>query len=148
MYTFWKRSVPPPALSTMGAPGREVCTTRRSTVSTPLDALVLMNDPTYVEAARGLAQRMLRAEGMTARQRIAYGFHIVTSRRPADAELNVLEQILTAQRERFAGNAEAANELISVGESAPDSRFGADLLASYTVIASMLLNLHEAISRG
>ena len=83
MYTFWKRTAPPPEMITFDAPDREKCAARRTITNTPLQALVLLNDVTYVEAARALAQRMLLEGGKTADKRLEYGFHIGTAREPA-----------------------------------------------------------------
>ena len=82
MYTFWKRTCPPPSLATFDAPDRETCTVRRSRTNTPLQALVLMNDPTYVEASRKLAERMMKEGGATAEERIAFAFQLATARPP------------------------------------------------------------------
>jgi hypothetical protein len=92
MYTFWKRTCPPPSLATLDAPDRETCTVRRSRTNTPLQALVLMNDPTYVEAARKFAERILREGGNTTASRLAFAFQSVTSRPPTGAELAVLSR--------------------------------------------------------
>src|SRR5690606_14031707 len=97
MYTFWKRTVPPASLSTFDAPDREVCTVRRLRTNTPLQALVLMNDPTYVEAARKLAERMMTEAGSTPRERVTFAFRLLTARRPTERELAVLERIYHEQ---------------------------------------------------
>src|SRR5204863_774860 len=89
MYTFWKRTSPPPTLITFDAPDREVCTVRRSRTNTPLQALVLMNDPTYVEASRKLAERMLHHSSSTD-ERLRFAFRLATARLPSAAELGVL----------------------------------------------------------
>ena len=86
MYTFWKRTVPPASLATFDAPDREKCTARRALTNTPLQALVLMNDPTYVEAARALAQRALREGGKDVDSRLAYAFRLATARKPTGKE--------------------------------------------------------------
>src|SRR5206468_10958199 len=90
VYTYWKRSLPHPAMRNFDAPFRETCVVRRARTSTPLQALNLLNDPTYVEAARLLAQRMMREGGMTPKSRIRHGFRLVTGREPRAGELSVL----------------------------------------------------------
>src|SRR5919197_3157373 len=92
MYTFWKRTCPPPALATLDAPDRETCVVRRSRTNTPLQALVLMNDPTYVEAARKLAERLLTEAGPAPEERITLAFRLTTARKPSAAELAVLKK--------------------------------------------------------
>src|SRR5207249_3995316 len=89
MYTFWKRTSPPPTLVTFDAPDRETCTVRRSRTNTPLQALVLMNDPTYVEASRKLAERLM-TEAKTTEERITLAFRLTTARRPTERELALL----------------------------------------------------------
>src|SRR5207248_6456988 len=90
LYTYWKRSVPHPAMLTFDAPFRETCTVRRARTTTPLQALNLLNDPTYVEASRFLAQRMMREGGATPEGRIRRGFRLATGREPRGAELRAL----------------------------------------------------------
>ena len=100
MYTYWKRTSPPPTLATFDAPDRETCTVRRSRTNTPLQALVLMNDPTYVEASRKLAERIMTEAGRLDDARIAFAFRLATARTPDREEAGVLEQIFerTARR--------------------------------------------------
>src|SRR5205823_11719047 len=93
MYTVWKRTVPPPSLSLFDAPDREKCTARRAVTNTPLQALVLMNDPTYVEAARALAEKMIREGGADPAKRIRYAFRLATAREPDAKELQVLRNM-------------------------------------------------------
>src|SRR5262249_22712444 len=95
MYTFWKRTSPPPTLATFDAPDRETCTVRRARTNTPLQALVLMNDPTYIEASRKLAERMMTEAASTA-ERIILAFRLATARAPSENEMSVLEKIFTA----------------------------------------------------
>ena len=90
MYTFWKRTVPPASLATFDAPDREKCTARRGQTNTPLQALALLNDPTYVEAARALAQRALLEGGKDEKSRLAYAFRLATARKPTGKEIGVL----------------------------------------------------------
>lgn len=147
IYTYWKRSVPPPNMLTFDAPNRETCTVRRQRTNTPLMALVLMNDPTYVEAARALAERMMTAGGYLPRQRAVFGFRLATGRRPQPGELDVLLQVYEDQRLVFSEDPVAARKLLSVGESKPRSELEAMDLAAWTTVMSMILNLDETISK-
>lgn len=144
MYTFWKRSVPPPSLDTFGAPNREVCTVRRRPTNTPFHSLVLMNDPAYVEAARALAERMIRKTGND-RKRIEFGFRSVVSRIPTDDEVAVLLRLLKQQRSKYTTELNDAEILIAVGEHRADSSLDRVELASWTIVAATLVNLHEAL---
>ena len=148
MYTFWKRTAPPPSLVTFDAPDRETCVVRRARTNTPLQALVLMNDPTYVEASRKLAERMLTEGGETVEQRIAFGFRLATARLPRDREVDVLKNVLQRQREIFRQNAEAATRLLAVGEAPRNDKLDAAELAAWTMAASTILNLDETLTKG
>src|SRR5438128_10460517 len=96
MYTFWKRTCPPPTLATFDAPDREVCTVRRPRTNTPLQALILMNDPTYVEAARKLAERLM-TEASAPDQRIAFAYRLLLARAPKPGELAILQKVYDSQ---------------------------------------------------
>jgi len=145
LYTYWKRSVPPPNMSALDAPNREVCTVRRQRTNTPLMALVLLNDSTFVEAARGLAARVIRQARPDARARLA--FVLVTARVPDADELAVLRDLLAEQSARFRGNPAAAKALLGVGESPRDETLDAVEHAAWTTVCSVILNLDEAITR-
>jgi hypothetical protein len=147
MYTFWKRTSPPPTLSTFDAPDREVCTVRRARTNTPLQALVLMNDPTYVEAARKLAERVLGQSGTTD-ERLSHMFEVVLARPPRERELAVLQRILEQQLAAFGADSAAALKLLAVGESPRDERFPLADLAAWANVASVVLNLDEAVTRN
>jgi hypothetical protein len=150
MYTFWKRTVPPPTMSTFDAPDRETCTVRRSRTNTPLQALVLLNDPTYVEAARKLAERVIREGGSTPDDRIAYAFRLPLARKPRPDETTKLKQLLEAQlaHYRSSAGAAAAAKLLAVGESPRDEKLDAVELAAWTTITSVILNLDETVTKG
>ena len=146
MYTFWKRTVPPPALTTFDAPDREKCTARRTVTNTPLQALVLLNDPTYVEAARFLAARTLTEGGQTPAGRINFAFRLATGRVPDAQERAVLlgyEQEALADYRLHPGEATA---LLSVGASRCSPKLNQSELAAWTTVASMILNLDETIT--
>ena len=148
MYTFWKRSCPPPSLVTFDAPDRETCTVRRERTNTPLQALVLLNDPIYVETARGLAQRTIQEGGNSNRDRIEYAFRIVTGRRPTAAELAILLEELQQRLHAFSLDPQTAERLLDVGESKADKKIKTEELAAWTMVARLLLNLDEAITKS
>jgi hypothetical protein len=147
MYTFWKRTVPPPSLSTFDAPDREKCTARRSVTNTPLQALVLLNDPTYVEAARALAQRTLTEAPKDPAKRVAYAFRLATERKPASRESKVLRNLAREELLHYRRDPEAAEKLLRVGESPFDQKLDASELAAWTTVASTILNLDETITK-
>ena len=147
MYTFWKRTVPPPGMTTFDASSRETCIVRRASTNTPLQVLALLNDVTYVEAARKVAQRMMIEGGSTAAERIQYGFRLVMSRHPSDEELGGLLAAQARYLSRYTADEKAADDLLALGESAPDKTLSATDLAAYTVVASVILNLDETLTR-
>jgi hypothetical protein len=148
MYTFWKRTSPPPSLATFDAPDRETCTVRRARTNTPLQALVLMNDPTYVEAARKLAELVMTAGGPSPDDRIAFAFRLATARRPNDQERTVLKTIFDNDLARFRNDRAAAKKLLSVGESRRDENLESAELAAWTTVASVILNLDEVLTKN
>jgi hypothetical protein len=147
MYTFWKRTVPPASMATFDAPDREKCTARRAMTNTPLQALVLMNDPTYVEAARALAERVLIEGGKDDKNRIAHAFRLATARTPTGKETGVLRALLAKERDTFGRDRKASVALVSVGESKPDASLDPVELAAWTTVASAILNLDETITK-
>lgn len=148
MYTFWKRTCPPPSLVTFDAPDRETCTVRRARTNTPLQALVLLNDPTYVEASRKLAERIMLEGGKSVDERLNFAFRTVLSRQPKQQEVSVLKNIFSQQLERFRANEAAAEKLLKVGESPRDEQLNVAELATWATISSVLLNLDEAVTKG
>ncbi|QDT71499.1 Planctomycete cytochrome C [Lacipirellula limnantheis] len=148
MYTFWKRSVPPVNLVALDAPSRETCTVRRERTNTPLQALVLLNDPTFVEAARHLAERMMAAGQGDPSAAIARGFELVTARRPTEQEAAILAAEYERQLASFAADAGAADALLAIGESPRDQSLDAVSHAAWTNVALVILNLDEAITRN
>ena len=147
LYTFWKRALPPPALQTLDAPTREVCVVRRGRTNTPLQALVLMNDPTYVEAARSLAQRVLR-EGGDDEAGLELAFRCAVAREPSEAEQSLLQSFLDEERARFRDDPERAEELVSVGDSMRDADLPVVEHAAWTALCSLILNLDETLNRN
>jgi hypothetical protein len=147
LYVYRKRTVPHPALATFDAPSREVCQVRRARTNTPLQALELLNDVTYGEAARRLGQLMLTEGGDTGEERLVYAFRRATARRPTAAELGVLARGLERYRETFRADVEAAKRFVRQGESPVDERLDPVELAACTAAAEVILNLDETITR-
>lgn len=147
LYTFWKRTVPSPMLKTLDAPEREFCTIRRSRTNTPLQALLLMNGPQFVEAARNLGQRMMKHGGRSTDERIVYAFRLVTARRPTTAELSVLREAYAEEFKR-SQNQDIAKQSVHVGASPVASELNLSELSAYTSVARLIMNLNEAITKG
>jgi hypothetical protein len=147
MYTFWKRTCPPPALQTFDAPSREFCVVNRGATNTPLQALVLMNDPTYVEASRKFAERLMTEGGSTPRDRLRYAYRLALCRLPRAAERDVLLDIYDKQLARFQKDPDAAKKLLSVGESKRSEKLDAAELAAWTTVAGVITNLDETITK-
>ena len=148
LYTFWKRTSPPPQMTTFDAPSRESCSLRRERTNTPLQALLLMNDPQYVEAARGLAERTLAEAGSSTEERLTHMFRLATSRRPDPEELAALTTAFDDLLASYQGDLESAKQLIAVGESVANPSCDPAELAAWTVIANTLMNLDEVIVKG
>ena len=147
LYTYWKRTVPPPNMVAFDAPNRETCVVDRATTNTPLQALVLLNDPQFVEAARALAERII-ASGPADDDRLRWAVVESLSRPASAAELEILQAALARERERYTADPEAATELLAVGESPRDQQLPAAEHAAWTQIALTLLNLSETITRN
>lgn len=147
MYTFWKRTVPPATLATFDAPDREKCVARRAVTNTPLQALILLNDPTYVEAARMLAQRAIQEGGRDVAGRIGWIINRSTGRRAGADEIRVLRQLLTSQQARYRRDRQAAAALLRVGEAPADQAIDPAELAAWTMVASTVLNLDETMTK-
>jgi hypothetical protein len=144
LYTFWRRTIPPSGMSTFDAPSRETCTARRPPTNTPLQALALMNDVTYLEAARVLGERMLAA-GQAPKERVTVGFEQALSRSPHDEELNLLCGAYDRLLAQFQTNPQAAAEIVQIGDQPPSSEFNPIELAACLSIGNMLLNLDEFV---
>ncbi len=147
IYTFWKRQAPPPALLAFDAPTRETCVVRRSRTNTPLQALVVLNDPTYVEAAREIAARVLQSNCTAEHERLRLVFMVVVSRPPDQEEQAELAGLLGRQLERYRGDLRQAEALLSVGETPVDRSLPATDLAAWTIVAHALLNLDEVLCK-
>jgi len=148
LYTYWKRSVPPPNMQAFDAPSREVCVLTRAKTNTPLAALVLMNDPTFVEASRKLAGRVLRDGGATAESRLTLLHRLVCGRHPTEHELGLLSGALAELQTSFHAEPAAAKRLLEVGETPRDESLDAAELAAYASLANAVLGTDEAITRN
>jgi hypothetical protein len=147
LYTFWKRTVPPPAMTTFDAADRSVCSVKRQSTSTPLQALVLLNDVQFVEAARFVGQRMLKEGGATTEDRVSWAFRLVTGRTPSAKERTVLVKLFAEQKALFEKEPAAAKKLLAVGEKPADSKVPAADIAAATVLANVLFSHDEAVMR-
>ncbi|MBI1353183.1 MAG: DUF1553 domain-containing protein [Acidobacteria bacterium] len=147
LYTFWKRTIAPPSMVAFDAAPRETCVVRETRTNTPLQALGLMNDVTYVEAARKLGERMLTEGGSDAEARLDYGFRLATAREPGQAELAVLKRGLQRYQQRYAVHPADAEKLLSQGDSPRSEAIEPAEQAAYAAVASLILNLDEAITK-
>lgn len=148
LYTFFKRTAPPPYMANFDAPNREQSCSRRDRSNTPLQALQLMNDVQHIEAARALAERMLTEGGTTTVGRIQFAFRLVLARPPEPAELDIIVAELNAHVARYVKAPDDAKKLIALGESKPNAKLDPTGLAAYIMIANMLLNLDETVTRN
>jgi len=146
LYTFWKRTVPPPVLAGFDAAGRETCWVREARTNTPLQALALLNETGFVEAARALAQRVMR-EAAAPDDRLTRAFRRVTCRLPTDAEVKVLRGGLEYHLAEYRKDPAAAKRLLAVGASRPDPALDPAELAAYATVCGLLLNLDEVVTK-
>ena len=147
LYTFWKRTIAPPTMITFDAAGRETCIVRETRTNTPLQALTLMNETGFVEAARVLSQKTLQQSADSTSDRLTWAFRRVLGRTPKLSELTVLEAALQRNRERFRTQPEAALQLLAVGEFPRDESLDVNEHAAWTTVCALLLNLDETITR-
>ncbi len=147
VYTFWKRTVPPPSMAAFDAPEREFCIVRRSRTNTPLQAFVMLHDPQFVEAARRLGRRMLTEGGSTNQKRIEYGFRLCCARPPTDRELTVLTGLLDNRLKQYRDDASAAAQIVGVGDSPRDVDLDPAELAAWTTIGRVMFNLSEFVTK-
>ncbi|MFK8111591.1 MAG: PSD1 and planctomycete cytochrome C domain-containing protein [Rubripirellula sp.] len=148
IYTFWKRTVPSPMLKILDAPEREFCTIRRSRTNTPSQALVLLNSPQFVEAARHLGERMMKHDASSLEDKLTFGFRLVTARKPTKRELKAIIEAFESERSQLAASPDTALKALQVGESQFDSTLDPSQLAAFASVASLYLNLNEAITKG
>lgn len=149
MYTIWKRTVPPPTMAVFDAPNRELCLMKRASTNTPLQALVLLNDPQYLEAARAFAENViLELPEASLTTQLTYAFETVTSREPKQGELIQLAKTYQEQLDYYQDNELAANELLSIGESKRSTEIDSAKHAAMMCTLQLIMNLSEAITRG
>jgi hypothetical protein len=147
VYTFWKRTSPPPAMLTFDATTREVCAVKRQTTATPLQALVLLNDPQFVEAARALAQEAMKVGGSTVADRITFIVRTLMGRRPSPRELATLEALYREQHDEFRGGHSDPHKLLAVGDAPIDPALDPAECAAMTVLAQAILNHDEMVTK-
>jgi hypothetical protein len=147
LYTYWRRTTPYPSMVTFDAPARTLCTVTRPRTNTPLQALVTLNDPCFVETAQALGRRMMKEGGATAEERVAYGFRLCVSRPPQAREVSILKQVYEKARDDFEKNPKDAVKLatdplgpLPEGVSAPEA-------AAWTVVGNVLMNLDEFLAK-
>ena len=148
LYTFLKRTSPPPQMSTLDAPSRESCVVRRARTNTPLQALLLLNDPQYVHSARALAERMIEQGGVTPTERVVFAYRLATARLPSDADKAELVGLFGDLQRRYAADLEAARALVTVSGTAAGEGVDAAELAAWIVVANTVLNLDEVLTKS
>jgi hypothetical protein len=147
LYTWWQRTFIHPSLMAFDAPNREECFAERARSNIPQQALVLLNDPTYVEAARAFAERIVAEGGATSADRLLWASRRALSRKPTPNEAKVLEELLTKHRAQYDADRKAAEQILGVGPSPVPKGPDAAELAAWTSVARVMLNLHETITR-
>jgi hypothetical protein len=147
LYTHWQRSFLHPSLLAFDAPSREECTCERPRSNIPQQALVLLNDPSYVEAARVFAERVVREGGPTDEDKLAYAFRRALQRQPLPDEQKILLDLLRRHKEQFQADPKAAGELLKTGEAKAPADLAPHQVAAWTSVTRTLLNLHESINR-
>ncbi len=149
LYTYWKRQIPAANMRILGADGRNACRTRREKTNTPLQALVLLNDPQFVEAARALAERIMKEGGAETRDRLGLAFRLATSRSPSRRELAILHTEFNDRLEEFQRQPDTARAYLAGGGAhKPDPQLDPAELAAYAAVSSLILNLDESISKS
>ena len=148
MYTIWKRTAAPPSMLLFDAPNREVCNPKRSRTNTPLQALALMNEVTFVQAARGLAELMIKKGGTSPKEKITTGYRMATGLTPDSETLAIMLKNFNRRNNQFKKDKEAAKSLVNTGESSYESSLNIEELAAYTVTANVLLNLDQVLTKN
>ena len=147
IYTFWRRTSPPPSMLTFDATGRETCTARRERTATPLQSLVLLNDPQFVEAARALAQKLLEQSDLTPEARIQSAFRRLTSRSASEKELQILTRLYAEQKSHFESVPNDAASLLAIGESPRNDQLNPVDHAAMTVVVKSLMSFDECVTK-
>jgi hypothetical protein len=148
LYTFWRRTVPYPSMATFDAPSREICTVRRLRTNTPLQALVLMNDPCYVEAAQALARRIMREGGQSVADRARFALRLCQIRPPRAEHVEELVALFHKSLEQYRADPASAQQLATEPLGALPDGWDAAELAAWTVVANVLLNMDSVIAKG
>jgi hypothetical protein len=148
LYTYWCRTFPHPSLVAFDAPSREECTVERPRSNTPLQALVLLNDPIYVEAARVFAERIIKEGGKTSAERIRFAFRQALARQASEAEGKLLDLLLSKHLKEYRQDTASAQKLLTVGDRPAAKDIDPAELAAWTSVARVILNLHETITRN
>lgn len=146
LYTIWKRTAAPPQMTTFDVPGRETCRVKRARTNTPLQALTLLNDVTFLEASRVLATNAIRSSS-SMQQRIGFIFRKVLGRKPSEQEAQLLESSLAKRIAYYKANPEMAKELLTVGDAKRPYDLDASEAASYMILANTILNLDETVTK-
>jgi len=146
LYTFWRRTTTPPNMTLFDTGTREVCSTRRTVTNTPLQALVMLNDPQFVEAARKLAERIMKEGGATDETRVKWAYRHVIGTAPSSGQIPILLELTTQQRGFFTSKSSDAEALLKVGDSPADPALDKTELATFTALAQVLLNLDSNIT--
>lgn len=147
LYTYWRRTVPYPSMATFDAPSREICTMRRISTNTPLQAFVTLNDPVYVECAQALARRIVREGGATPESRAEFGLRLCLARRPAAEQTREVIALYSSEKAHFQADLAAATKLATEPLGAVPEGMAADDLAAWTVVANILLNLDGVLAK-
>ena len=147
LYTYWKRTSPPPSMMLFDAAKRDVCVAKRQTTNTPMQALVLLNDIQFVEAARAFGERILQSGGETLAEKIRFAFRLATSRHPTEREFEILKRLYLEQEAIFGDQPEEAEKLLAIGEWKRDESLPTTQAAAATILASALLNFDETITK-
>jgi hypothetical protein len=148
LYTWWQRSYLHPSLLAFDAPTREECCAERNRSNIPQQALVLLNDPTYVEASRALAVRMMREGGASTKSRLTWAWRQVLCRAPRSDEIKTAQSLLKKQLAEYRADTASAEAFLKIGQSDAPKDLNAAELAAWTNIARLILNLHETITRS
>ncbi|MCG8652106.1 MAG: DUF1549 and DUF1553 domain-containing protein, partial [Pirellulales bacterium] len=147
LYTYWRRTIPPPTMMNFNAAAREVCVVRTEATNTPLQALTLMNNIIFIETARFMAERMLREPPPNRRAQIQHGFRLACGRFPSDEEMRVLQRSYQKFQEQYRADQQAAKKLLAVGQTPRDASLPLIDHAAMTMTASLIMNLDEAITK-
>jgi hypothetical protein len=148
LYTFWRRTIPYPSMTTFDAPSREVCSVRRVRTNTPLQAFVTLNDPVYVEAAQALSRRIMLEGGLSPRERCRFALRLCLARPPKPEQVAELEALLLDERRHYQADLPAARALAAGQDGKVPTGLDAADLAAWTVVANVLLNLDGVLTKG